>query len=515
MFSAFENKNLKILLAIIACGILSCASAHGQRPRFDDFFASQGNGAIAAPPQNLPPLPGAFPGRLPGNPNSIITTPPVQLNPPPGMLQGFPGSVAPNGNQIFDGGPYNGGRIIPGGVVPNGAIGTGVPGGTGIFNGGTFNGPTSGPFAAPTFDPYRTPNQTFPIFPRATQPIIQQPLPQRNFQPVPPPNANAPRQFNQPALPQYNPGQFNPQQYQFPQAPNRWPYEGTGTNWLPSVDWTWPQEAWGTFRTKFLPRVLERPRARQTYLQGNNGNELNINDIEIATTATIPNAFGGNQPLRISPGFIFHFWDGPDSAIFPSFDLPSRAYSSYLSFDHMTDPRRDSGLEGNFTVGYYSDFDNTSSDAIRLTSKTLGWRRLNPYTVAKLGVEYLDRVDVKLLPAAGLYMTPNADMKLDLYFPKTKLAHRIPNIGNLEAWAYVGAEYGGGSWAIRRRDGSRDQADINDVRAFLGTEWIGPRRVTGFFEFGYAFDREIVYRSNALNKLDLQDTLMIRSGIAF
>ena len=181
----------------------------------------------------------------------------------------------------------------------------------------------------------------------------------------------------------------------------------------------------------------------------------------------------------------------------------------------MTDPRRDAGLEGNFTVGYYSDFENTSSDALRLTGKFLGWRRLNPYTIAKLGVEYFDRVDVKLLPAAGLYLTPNADMKLDLYFPKTKLSHRVPNVGNREVWAYVGGEYGGGSWAIERADGSNDQADINDVRAYIGAEWIGPRRVTGFVEFGYAFEREIVYRSNALDTLDLQDTLLFRSGIAF
>ena len=141
--------------------------------------------------------------------------------------------------------------------------------------------------------------------------------------------------------------------------------------------------------------------------------------------------------------------------------------------------------------------------------------RDSEYTVGKLGVEYFDRVNVKLLPAVGLYMTPNPDLKLDLFFPRTKLSHRIPNFADFEAWAYLGPEYGGGSWAIERRDGARDQVDINDVRAFVGLEWIGPRRVTGFFEFGYAFEREIVYRSKALNSLELQDTLMVRSGIAF
>ena len=290
-------------------------------------------------------------------------------------------------------------------------------------------------------------------------------------------------------------------------------YQGTGTNWLPAFDW--PQEPWSSFQNDFLPRVFEHPRARQTYMPGSGGNEMNINDIELATTLNWANFFGSPQPLKISPGFIFHYWGGPDSTTHPGFDMPARAYSAYIAADHVTDPQKVSGLESNLTVGYYSDFVNTSSNGFRLTGKLVGWYRVNPYTVGKFGVEYFDRVNVKLLPAFGVYMTPNSDMKFDLSFPKMKLSHRIPNIRNSEAWSYFGAEYGGGSWAIRRADDSNDQADINDVRAYFGLEWRGPKCVTGFFEFGYVFNREIVYRSNAINTLELQDTIMIRSGFAF
>ena len=482
----FLNKLRIYLLAVCAVALLFAGNAEGQRARFPDLFSNQNNVAPQFPQVNLPALPGTI-----QNP-TIITTP--DLGVPPATLQ-LPQLGTNNG-------------VIPGGVVQGGVI----PGG--IVQSPVFQAPFSVP--QPTnggFNPTQTGNQPFPIFPKATQPGFQE-VPANvapsiqfpgNGQPVFP--GNQPGFQGYPSLPQ--------NAYGSQQIPNRWPYEGTGTNWLPSVDWTWPQEAWRSFRTQFLPRVLERPRARQTYLYGNNGNELNINDLEIATTATIPNFLRGPTPLRVSPGFVFHWWDGPDSNVFPAFDLPARAYSTYLAFDHITNPANNSGLETNFTIGYYSDFDNTSSDAIRMTSKLLGWQRLNPYTIGKLGIEYLDRVDVKLLPAVGVYMTPNPDLKLDLYFPKPKLSHRIPNFGDFEAWMYVGGEYGGGSWAIERRNGTLDQADINDVRAFIGMEWMGPRRVTGFFEFGYAFDREIVYRSNALNVLDLQDTLMLRSGLAF
>ena len=259
--------------------------------------------------------------------------------------------------------------------------------------------------------------------------------------------------------------------------------------------------------------MLERPRAKYTYLPGNNGNELGIHNVEIATTATIANFHRGPMPLLISPGFIFDFWSGPDSAT--GFDLPAQAYSAYLTFDYVTDTSRVSGLETDVTVGYYSDFKNSSSDALRITGKVLGFYRINSYTVGKLGVEYFDRVKVKLLPGFGIYSTPNPDMKLDLYFPRAKLAQRIPNINDKEIWAYVGGEYGGGSWAIERADGTQDQADVNDVRAFFGFEWMGPRRVTGFLEFGYVFNREIIYRSDPLTDLDLQDTVMLSSGFAF
>jgi hypothetical protein len=340
----------------------------------------------------------------------------------------------------------------------------------------------------PNFDPYQLQNQPFPIFPQATQPVIQN-------------SPQPPQQFGQPQLGQ---PQFGVPQSQF---------QGTGTNWQPSFNW--PQDTWESIKTDFLPRVLEHPRARYTYVPGNSGNELGINTVEIATTLNRANFLKGPTPLRFTPGFIFNYWGGPDSTVYPMFDLPPRAYSAYLALDHITDPGKVSGLETNLTIGYYGDFNNTASFSIRPTGKLLGWYRLNCYTVGKFGVEYFNRVNVKLLPAVGVYMTPNPDIKWDLYFPKTKLAHRIPNINDFEAWAYVGGEYGGGSWAIERRDGSNDQADINDVRAYVGIEWMGPRRVTGFFEFGYVFNRRLVYRSDALSSLDLQDSLMFSSGFAF
>ena len=471
--------------------------SHAQRLRFPDAFQDQfgslgRTGSVGLPQSGLL-TPAAQ--TVPQLPNlSLPSFPAPNFN--PGVLpQGVPaGNLVPN----LQGFPQNFGPIPT----------LDLPRSSQAFSNQIF----------PQRDPSNYQLQPFPIFPNPAN------LPAPQIRPpavAPPQNVlpQFPQGFNN-TLPNTGFGQqpfnlgTNPSAFQ-----NRWPYQGLGSNFLPAVDWTWPRQQWQRFQNEFLPRVLERPRFRQTYLHGSNrgatpGNELDINDIEVATTLTIPNFLQSRQPLRISPGFIASFWDGPDT---PStgFDLPESAFGAYLAADHVTDLARRSGLETNLTVGVYSDYDNFSSDAIRVQGRLLGWQRINEYTVGKLGVEYLDRVRVKLLPAVGLFLSPNPDIKFDLYFPRTKLAHRIPNVGNFEMWSYVGAEYGGGSWAIERIDGSDDQVDINDVRAAVGIEWIGPRRVTGFFDFGYAFERELVFDSDPSNSLDLQDTLFVRSGLAF
>lgn len=465
-------------LALVAVSWLCAQPATAQRPRFADPFQTGGStpgSIITAPQAQLPQL------QTPQLQLPQLQLPQLQTNPVP--LPNF--STQPAAPFTPQGG------VLPTLDLPR----TNVP------------------------DPSNYNLQPFPIFPNLSGP---QPV-----QVLPPPPQQLPQNFNLPQptlgqpqvqLPQIQrpylgyQGQYNPYQ-------SRWPYQGTGTDWLPAIDWSWPRAQWQRFQTEFLPRVLERPRFRHTYLHGSNrsgvdGNELDINDFEVATTLTRPNFLGSGQPLRISPGAVFSYWDGPQT---PStgFDLPSKAFATYLAFDHVTDLTKTAGFETNFTVGVYSDYQNFSSDSLRLTGRLLGWQRINSYIVGKLGVEYLDRVRIKILPAVGLFLSPNPDMKFDLYFPRTKLSHRIPNLGQYEAWAYVGGEYGGGSWAIERIDGSDDQVDINDVRAFGGIEWIGPRRVTGFVDFGYAFEREIVYRSNPIDNLDLQDTLFVRTGIAF
>ncbi len=271
---------------------------------------------------------------------------------------------------------------------------------------------------------------------------------------------------------------------------------------------------WSGYGKEPMPRLIDHPRARHTWISGKSGHELSLNETEIASTVLIPNFLWSNQPFLFSPGFAVSWWSGPDTGV-TGFDMPSKTYMIYANFDTMTDSRRNVGLESSVSVGYYSDFVNWSSDGIRITGTGLLWIRINPYTSFKIGAEYFDRINVKLLPAFGFFMEPSSDLKIDLYFPRPRFSHRMPKLGNFDVWGYVAADLGGGSWVIERMSGLDDQVDVNEVRAYFGWEWLGPRGVTGFAETGYVFEREMLYRSNPGVKLGLQDAIMVRLGFAF
>ena len=140
-----------------------------------------------------------------------------------------------------------------------------------------------------------------------------------------------------------------------------------------------------------------------------------------------------------------------------------------------------------------------------------------PTIQSKLGIVYLDRNKIKLLPAGGVIYTPNADNHFDILFPNPKLSHRLTTVGTTNYWAYVAAEYGGGAWEITRDNGSHDNFDYNDIRVFGGLESIPETRsgLPGFIEIGYSFERQLIYTSNNPTKFEPSNTIQFASGFAF
>lgn len=350
----------------------------------------------------------------------------------------------------------------------------------------TINPYTGGSFSPPPFDPYSSngasayqfwsttpPSNTTGVFsqPATGTPVVGQPGSFPTYGPPP----GAP------------PG--TPPQYVFPQ--------GTGETW----DFTQSM------------RFIQDLRFRETWLAGGDApDDLGINDIETGITFTWPNFLWSNQPLYISPAFALHLWDGPS---FMPADLPPNAYSAYLDFQHATDPALQIGAELGVRVGVYTDFDTLNSHSLRVQGVALAVARLTPTMTFKFGAMYINRNDIKLLPAGGVLWQPSPQVRFDIFFPQPRLSAYMTTIGRFELWWYLAGEYGGGAWTIERTDGTSDRVDINDIRFSVGLEWTGPRGVTGFFEVGYVFEREVVYVVDPSDSFDPDDTFMIRTGFSW
>jgi len=166
------------------------------------------------------------------------------------------------------------------------------------------------------------------------------------------------------------------------------------------------------------------------------------------------------------------------------------------------------------SVGVYSDFNYVDSTSLRVLGRGVGTFAFNPQWKGVLGAVYLDRLDVKVLPVFGFIWTPHSDARFELLFPQPKLSQRITNWGNSEIWGYIGGEYGGGQWSIEHANGLKDEVNYNDFRFYIGVESKGLNNRHIYFEVGYVFNREIIYRFGG-PQFEPDDTVMLRAGISF
>jgi hypothetical protein len=195
--------------------------------------------------------------------------------------------------------------------------------------------------------------------------------------------------------------------------------------------------------------------------------------------------------------------------------MPPQTYDAYLdtSWSPQFTPRF--GADLGVRVGVYSDFNAVTSQSLRIMGRGLGVFTVNPQFQVALGVVYLDRLRVKLLPAGGVIWLPNPDTRLDLLFPNPKLAYRLGAFRNTDVWVYTAAEYGGGKWSIQRQAGNADAVEYDDIRVMLGLDFISFNGLRGYSEVGYVFDRKLIYRSGDPHNYIPGDTVMFRGGLSY
>ena len=271
-------------------------------------------------------------------------------------------------------------------------------------------------------------------------------------------------------------------------------------------------------------RLLQEISFEYTLIYGKPGDASDFGDNEVELSATFAFPMFGNieTPLLVTPGFQTDWLDGPVSGppnpgpppTAGGPDLPPRLYAAYLDFAWF--PRCNEWLGGEVGLqpGIWTDFNNVDSQSLRILGRGVGTMSLSPNLDLRLGVVYLDRVDIKMLPVAGVYWRPTPDWDMYLVFPNPKVRKFISAVGNTKWWWYVAGEYGGGSWTVERQT-TDDQIDYNDIRVIGALEWDTLTHIRGHIELGYVFDREIVFRSGDPPNFKPDDTIMLRTGVSF
>ncbi len=215
------------------------------------------------------------------------------------------------------------------------------------------------------------------------------------------------------------------------------------------------------------------------------------------------------RPLLITPSFTGHLLQGPSAT-----DLPPQVYDVQLEFRTPRQLTERLAMDLAIAPSIFSDFHNMSHQAYRLTGRGLALYQLFPQLQAVLGVAYLGRQDVQILPVGGLIWTPAENMRIEAIFPKPRFAHEFLTWYKTDWWWYIAGEFGGNSYAIERVTGANDQFTYRDFRVLLGLE---KKKTGGLFrrwEVGYVFGREIEYASGTPGIMP-PDTIMIRGEAGF
>jgi hypothetical protein len=203
-------------------------------------------------------------------------------------------------------------------------------------------------------------------------------------------------------------------------------------------------------------------------------------------------------------GFSVHFLDGPIVT-----DMPARLFDFTIGYQTRRWITPNFGVDFVGRVGAFSDFEGSARDGVRFPSHAVSFTRINPELELLLGIDYLDRDDISLLPVFGAVWAPSEHVRIDAVFPRPCAAVQI---GESKEWLYLRGQLGGGTWAIERvppvNGSSNDNATYRDVRLALGFENRDTNVMWSSIELGYVFARQLSYRSSPTD-FDFGDAMML------
>jgi hypothetical protein len=219
-------------------------------------------------------------------------------------------------------------------------------------------------------------------------------------------------------------------------------------------------------------------------------------------------ATAAEEPVAISPGVGLHLWSGPGTL-----DLPPRVYDLYLDLSWRFFSRERWGLAAGITPGFYGDFARFDGNAFQLTGWLMGDWTLSDGWSLVAGIAYVRQLQSHLLPIGGAIWRPNDDLRLDLIFPRPRVAWRWFETPEHDVWLYLSGIFGGGAWSVDDGAGSSVLVQYSDLRLAFGAEIANLRGKITNLEAGYAFSRDISVESTSLATPDA--TVFVQASLTY
>lgn len=213
-------------------------------------------------------------------------------------------------------------------------------------------------------------------------------------------------------------------------------------------------------------------------------------------------------PLAVTPGVGMHLWSGPTDL-----DLPSRVFDLYLDVSWRPLEHDSGGIAIGVTPGFYGDFENLDGNAFQLTGWGLANHRFGPHWNIVGGVAVVRQLKSRLLPIGGVIWTPSEDTRLELLFPRPRVARRLWRKDKSEAWCYLGGQFGGGAWSVADTPTENVLVSYSDLRLLWGVETQSLHGYDLSLEAGYVFSRDISVNQTSLLAPD--PTFLLQCSVAF
>ncbi|MEZ6132255.1 MAG: DUF6268 family outer membrane beta-barrel protein [Planctomycetaceae bacterium] len=258
--------------------------------------------------------------------------------------------------------------------------------------------------------------------------------------------------------------------------------------------------------SRFRKQAIQKFSVSGGWLVAANGNDLNNSFLEGSVGLAVPLGSFDNV-LGVTPYFRTDWMDASGAIEIPNelFDTGVRLFWKKPVNDRLS-------ITAVVSPSVRSDF-TTGDGAIRIFGMgLLTWQKAPDRPALSMGVVYLDRPDIPILPAVGLSWTPNPHTKLDIRFPESRISRRIEKHGSQdETWAYLSGGFGGNTWAVSRVSGANDQLSLRYLNLMIGLETIFDGGTGWFAEAGIAFDRQLEYESTT-TEVPLSNALMLQAG---